>query len=331
MTSKEIVERTLEFTRPERLARSFPRPWGSDFANVGPTSVDLEADWKQVGDDRWERRDAWGNTWARTHVSSSGEVVRGALEDIHEVRELPLPDLHNPERYGRARAQMPELKDRFIRGSLPGFTFNVSRYIRRIEIYMMDLHLHHDEIEILHDRVDEILLGMIDMYGKLGCDGVMFCEDWGTQLGLMVHPNMWREIYKPRFRKLCQAAHERSLKVLMHSCGRITDIIPDLIEVGVDCLQFDQQQVHGLDNLATYAGRVTYWCPVDIQAVLRTGVEADIRAWARQLVEKLWCGGRGGFIGGFYGDEPSIGVKPEWQAWACEEFINVGVRKSNRG
>ena len=43
MTSKEIVIRTLEFTRPERLARSLPEPWGSDFAHIGPATGDLVA------------------------------------------------------------------------------------------------------------------------------------------------------------------------------------------------------------------------------------------------------------------------------------------------
>jgi hypothetical protein len=194
----------------------------------------------------------------------------------------------------------------------------------------MDLHLHRDHIETLHDRIDDVLLGMIENYGRIGADSIGFCEDWGTQLGLMIAPDMWREVFKPRFRKLCAAAAQHDLKVLMHSCGKMTDIIPDLVEVGVAALQFDQQKVHGIDTLAQYAGQVTYWCPVDIQAVLRTGDEAAIRGWARDLVENLWCGGKGGFIAGFYGDMPSIGVEPEWQNWACDEFVKAGAESQPR-
>ena len=265
-------------------------------------------------------------------VTSGLQVVDLAVDGgvaVEEVAELPMPPLGDPKRFESAAkriAENPAAKERFIVGSLPGFTFNIARKIRRLDIYMMDLHLHRDAIETLHNRVDEVLVAMIENYARIGAESIMFAEDWGTQLGLMIRPAMWREIFKPRFEKLCAAARRNGLRVLMHSCGRMTDIIPDLIEVGIDALQFDQQEVHGLDRLAEYAGRVTFWCPVDIQAVLRKGVEADIRAWARALVERLWCGGKGGFIAGFYGDQKSIGVNPEWQAWACDEFVKAGRR-----
>ena len=327
MTPREIVIRTLEFTGPERLARSLREPWGSDFAGCGPRSGDLETGWEKVSETRWEHRDVWGNTWARIDGHSKGEVACGALPNIDAVDELPMPPLGDPARYEDAAKKVAENAGRkFLRGGVPGFTFNIARKIRRLDQYMMDLHLHRDKIERLHDRVDEVLIAMIEQYGRIGCDGIGFAEDWGTQLGLMISPAMWREIFKPRFRKLCGAAKRHGLKVFMHSCGRITDIIPDLIEVGIDALLFDQQVAHGLDNLAKYAGQVTYMCPVDIQDVLQTGDEAKIRAWARALVDRLWCGGRGGFIADAYGDETSIGAKPEWQAWASDEFVKAGTK-----
>ncbi len=327
MTSKEIVRRTLEFSRPERLARTLPEPWGNDLCSVGADTDDLAGGWKKVGDERWERTDEWGNTWARVEDHSMGEVAKGALENINAVEDLPMPPLSDPERYENAAKTIAENNEHFIAGGLPGFTFSMARKIRRLDQYMMDLHLHRDKIEILHDRIDEVLLAMVENYDRIGCDAIITAEDWGTQLGLMIHPDLWREIFKPRFKRICDAARKHGMKVLLHSCGRITDVIPDMIEVGIDALQFDQQQVHGIDNLARYAGRVTYWCPVDIQAALQSGDEAVIRGWARTLVEKLWCGGKGGFIADFYSDGVSIGVPPEWQAWACNEFVKADAEK----
>lgn len=325
MTSKEIVTRTLEFTGPERLARTLPDPWGSDIAGCGPATGDLQTDWEKVSEERWERRDAWGNTWARIEGHSKGEVAKGALQDINAVENIPMPPLGDPARYERAEQKVAESAARFVNGGLPGFTFNIARKMRRLDQYMMDLHLHREQIETLHDRVDEVLAAMIEQYGRIGCDGIVFAEDWGTQAGLMISPDMWREIFKPRFRTLCDTAKKHGLKVFIHSCGKITDIIPDLVEVGIDALLFDQQKVHGLDNLAAYAGKVTYMCPVDIQDVLQTGDEEQIRGWARQLVDRLWCGGRGGFIADYYGDNTSIGADPQWQAWASDEFVKYGV------
>jgi len=327
MTSKEIVRRTVEFDWPERLARSLPQPWGSDFGGAGMDWSGLGTGWKQVAESRWEHIDEWGNTWARIDKFSKGEIARGALENIDDVERLPLPDLANPKRFEQTAASVAADTEHFLLGGLPGFTFNIARKIRKLDRYMMDLHLHRDKIEILHDRIDEILVGIVENYGKAGADGVATCEDWGTQLGLMIHPNLWREIFKPRFQRICDAAHKHGMKVFLHSCGRINDIIPDLIEIGVDALLFDQQAAQGLDFLAGFAGRVTYQCPVDIQKVLQTGDEATIRAWARALIEKFWCGGRGGFIADYYGGNEAIGADLEWQAWASDEFVKAGVQK----
>ena len=72
--------------------------------------------------------------------------------------------------------------------------------------------------------------------------------------------------------------------MFMHSCGKITAIIPDLIESGIDCFQFDQPTVHGLDTLAGFqkTHKITYWSPVDIQKTLQTRDEYIIRAEAKR-------------------------------------------------
>jgi hypothetical protein len=103
-------------------------------------------------------------------------------------------------------------------------------------------------------------------------------------------------------------------------------IIPDLIETGVDLLQFDQPQIHGIERLASFQdqAKITYWCPVDIQMTLQTKSETAIREEARCLVSYLWRS-RGGFIAGFYNDEASIGLDPSWQAIARDEFLKIGI------
>jgi hypothetical protein len=113
----------------------------------------------------------------------------------------------------------------------------------------------------------------------------------------------------------------------MHSCGKIEGIVPGLMEAGVDVLQFDQPDLHGIDILAAHQkqGRITFWCPVDIQKALQTRDEAAIRAKAREMLDKLWRG-RGGFIAGYYGDNASIGLDRKWQDFACAESLARGIR-----
>lgn len=68
-------------------------------------------------------------------------------------------------------------------------------------------------------------------------DAITFHDDWGTQTGPFFSPETWRELIKPRQKRIIDAAHEHGIAFIQHSCGKYDDIIPDLPEIGVDVLQ----------------------------------------------------------------------------------------------
>ena len=326
MDSREIVRRTLDFDRPERVAVSFG---DTDLAWTGCSAATPATKWRDVGGGRWERTDEWGNTWARIDATSKGEVARAALEGddgLARVERIALPDFSDPAGYEGAKRKRREAPDRWLLAGLPGFAFNIARKLRRLDQYLVDLYTAPEAIHALHDRLDAIFETMIRNFADSGVDGVMFCEDWGTQDRLMIDPALWREEFGPRYERLCGVAHECGVRVFMHSCGLIERIVPDLVRAGVDCLQFDQPDLHGLDALAGHqeGARITFWCPVDIQKTLQSGNEELVRARAREMLDKLWRG-RGGFIARFYEDMASIGVDPALQAAASDEFLRHGV------
>jgi len=324
MNSREIVLRTVEYTGPERVAASMPPPYWNDFSHASYRLQSYAPQWHDVGGGRQEYVDEWGNTWARIDAYSKGEVARGAIQDIDDVFAAPLPDLANPANFEHARQVFndPE-NDRFRIGGLPGFPFNIARKMRRLDQFLMDLLLEQEKVCVLLERIEDLLAEVIIRYAEAGADAVMFPEDWGTQKGLMIRPDTWRQVFKPGFQRLCSVAHEHGIKVFMHSCGKTTVIIPDLIEAGIDVLQFDQPQLHGLDNLARFHGQITFWCPVDIQTTLQTQDTARIEADAREMVEQLG-GPEGGFIAGYYGGNEAIGLDPKWQDVACRAFTRYG-------
>jgi uroporphyrinogen-III decarboxylase len=309
-----------------------PPPYWYDLGHASYRLQGYASEWLDVGGGRQEYVDEWGNTWARVDDYSKGEVARGAIEDIDDVFTLSLPDLANPANFDRVRdiCSDPD-KNKFFIGGLPGFPFNIARKMRRLDQFFIDLMLERDKIVMLLKRIEDLLADVIVQYAAAGIDAVMFPEDWGTQKGLMIHPNTWREVFKPGFERLCSVAHEHGIKVFMHSCGKTTVIIPDLIEAGIDLLQFDQPQLHGLDNLAQFHGEMAFWCPVDIQTTLQTQDAALIEADAKEMVEKLG-GPDGGFIAGYYGGNEAIGLDPKWQDVACQAFSKYGdYRRGNGG
>jgi len=253
-------------------------------------------------------------------------VIKGVLDDIKNIDTYLFPDYSRQKNYTVVLEKKKQYPDKWLIGSMPGFAFNIARKMLKLDQYLMDLILEENLIHSLHNRIDIMLEQMINNYARTGVDAVMFPEDWGTQNQTLISPRMWQKEFYPRFVRLCSIAHKKNIKVFMHSCGNIGAIIPGLIKAGIDVLQFDQPDLHGIDNLAAYQekSKITFWCPVDIQKTLQKKNETIIRAKAREMLDKLWKG-RGGFIAGYYGDNKSIGLDPEWQLYACEEFKFHGV------
>lgn len=258
-----------------------------------------------------------------------GEIKQGALSNLDEIETFPLPDFSNLEFYQKAKKHYTQYPDRWHIGYINGFSFSMARKLRRLEQYLEDILLARDKIAILHDRIDDQIKIQMAQMKTAGADSIMIAEDWGTQSQTLISPELWREEFKPRFMNLCTYAHQLGLKVFMHSCGKITAIIPDLIESGIDVLQFDQPRIHGIDTLAELQknNKITFWCPVDIQITLQTKNESIIRQEVNELLDKLWHNGQGGFIAGYYGDNASIGLEPKWQDIASDEFIKKGRKR----
>jgi uroporphyrinogen decarboxylase len=85
----------------------------------------------------------------------------------------------------------------------------------------------------------------------------------------------------------------------------------------------DQQQNMGLDLLSKrFRGRITFWCPVDIQNMMCRGSLDDIRAYTHEMFSKLSTSA-GGFIAGYYSDPVGSGHSPEAVKAMCEEFVKL--------
>ncbi len=325
MTGREIFIGTLEFDHPPRIAMTLPEPHPYDavHGDVAPDPGFKPPTFEVEVGRQW--MDEWGVTWRSLTSFDKGEVHRGALEDWHHLDDYRVPDLARPDRYDEAQRLFEQTPDTYRMGNLPGFVFNLARKLRRLDNYLCDLLAEPERIARLHAMIRERIGEMIDQWARVGADGVMFCEDWGTQDRLMVSPDLWRELFKPDFQLLCDRAHQQGMHVIMHSCGYIYDIVGDLVEVGIDCLQVDQPTLLGIDRLGEhFGGKVGFWCPVDIQRTLQTRDPEKIRAEAKLLIDRLGSYG-GGFVAGRYGSDEALGLDPSVQDIADRAFVEYGT------
>ena len=338
MISKTVIKKVLEFDNPGRIGFDFFDGSFRDFKYVElniPVKehnkwqkpayfADMYPEYRDF--DGTLRLDEYGNLWGRMahDTTGGGEVLEGALKSWEDLDSYKLPDIDDEKRFFNAHLSVEPYKERFILGPIPGCTFAIMRNIRKMEYFLEDLILEEDNVLKLQDMVITKLVNMVDMFGAMKCvNGIFFCEDWGIQDRLLVSPVMWRKIFKPAYVKLCNAAHRNNLKVFMHSCGYIYEILDDLMEAGVDAFQLDQPTLMGIERLAEkIGGKATLFSPVDIQAILPTGNRQLIRDSATQMVDLFYK--NGGLIVKDYGDYNTLRIKDEWAGWARERFFEIG-------
>lgn len=325
MTPREIILGNLNRTGPTRIGMNFGgESRMNDLWCVGPTEPANAPtrDWQRDGAVETSV-DVWGNVWHRfAGMSQGGEVLTPVIEDWSQLDSLQLPDLAHPANFANVRQSFADAGGACRVGWLGGFPFAIARYMRKMEIYFLDLVAERENVDRLHEKITAILEAMIIQFADCGADAIMFCEDWGIQDRLLIHPNMWREIFKPIYTRLCHAARSRGVHVLMHSCGYNWEILDDLAEAGVSAFQFDQPHLYGLERLAEKLNQlgVCLFSPVDIQHVLPTGDRRLIVEHAEKMID-LFARPNGGLIAKNYPDLHGIGVKDEWDRWAYETFV----------
>lgn len=95
-----------------------------------------------------------------------------------------------------------------------------------------------EEVGELFDRLTDMKLEMLEILAKYyHLDVVNYMDDWGTQNSLFFSPETWRELIRPRMARIVDKCHELGMKFELHSCGKIERLIPEIAELGVDCLQ----------------------------------------------------------------------------------------------
>ncbi len=161
-----------------------------------------------------------------------------------------------------------------------------AHYMRGFDKFLVDLATRKDLAKAMMDKAMSLAIEMnrvlLDEAGNY-LDLVLVGDDLGHQHGLIMSPKMYRDLVKPRHKKIYGDIHKRAphLKVLYHSCGAIEPMIDDLIEVGVDILNPLQPLARGMESALLkkkYGDRICFHGGVDLQdAMAATGTLDDVR------------------------------------------------------
>ncbi len=214
---------------------------------------------------------------------------------------LPLDDKGLAEMARRAKG-LRESTDRAIVGLFGGNMFEIPQMLFRMDNYLMFLGLYPEKALRFSEKLCELHMKSLDKWlGAVGpyIDVILFGDDLGGQTGPLISPQMYRQVIKPFHRKLWHRAKQLAdVKVMLHCCGGVRELMDDLIDAGLDAINPVQINAEGMNPRelkAEFGDRITLWgggC--DTRDVLPHGSPAQVADHVRELVRSLRPGG--GFV-----------------------------------
>jgi hypothetical protein len=293
MSSYELVRRAIEFDNPDRIPLRIVGDERSDAVNV---------DWNYIGPGSHQQRetyDEWGCLWIRTKEDNMGQVKGHPLAEWSALDTYHWPDPDVPAFYEGMEAGFERAKDKYVISDIFMLLFERMQSLRGFENVLVDLYIEREKVEDLADRIVEFDLAIIsNLSSRFGdqIHGFWMTEDWGTQQGLMINPALWRDFFKPRYKKIFSAIKEAGWHVWLHCDGKINVIIDDWIDLGVDVLNLMSPILVGIDEIGSrYRGKICFEASVDLQLSLPFKSAQEIELEAQELLQK-WATPAGGFV-----------------------------------
>jgi uroporphyrinogen decarboxylase len=193
-----------------------------------------------------------------------------------------------------------EQTDRAIVGLFGAPIFEGGQQMVRMDNYLMLLAAEPDLVHRFLDKLVSIYMKRLEMYLKaVGpyIDLILFSDDYGMQTGPQISPDMFREFFKPRHAQMWQTVKKLapSVKTLLHSCGSIIDLLPDMIEAGLDAVNPVQTNCKNMEPerlKSEFEGQITFWgggC--NTQHILPNGTPAEVSEDVLRNLDILVPGG----------------------------------------
>ena len=159
----------------------------------------------------------------------------------------------------------------------------------------MDFIINPQFTEELYDRITEYQVVLARRFVSQGIDGVRVGDDYGTQQGLIMKPDLWRKVIKPRLKRIWAVYQAANIPVIHHTCGNVRDILDDFVEMGLNVLHPIQPMAMSLAEVGNrYSNSLSFYGGIDTQQILPYGTPEEVAQSVQDCIEFL--GHRGGYI-----------------------------------
>ncbi|MGD9494788.1 MAG: uroporphyrinogen decarboxylase family protein [Armatimonadota bacterium] len=242
-----------------------------------------------IDENTWQ--DQFGVRWDRSVDRDIGIVCNRVLPD-RDLTGLTFPDPRAPARWEGFADAVAVAEGRCVVFEIGFSLFERAWTLRGMEQLFIDMTEAPEFVDELLDMICEWNVAHIEEAGRYDIDLFHFGDDWGSQRGLLMGPRLWERFLKPRLARQYAAAKATGKLVSIHSCGRVQELFPQLIEIGVDCFNPFQPEVMDVFEMKRLHGdRLAFWGGVSTQKLLPHGTPEEVRAQVRRLLREVGEGG----------------------------------------
>ncbi len=229
---------------------------------------------------------------------------------LRQFEEFPIASFDESWRkdYARQRIEAFHQRGLAVCGSMAVTIFEVAWQLRGLEELFTDFRFRPELADYLLDRITAIRLRMARFFAEQDVDVLVLGDDVSMQTGMLMSPATWRKWFKGRMTRIIAEARavKPDLPIFYHSDGNPSEIIPDLIEIGVTILNPVQPEcIRPADVKKAYGDRLALWGCIGTQTTMPFGTPEDVRREVRQLIETAGRDG-GLLLGPTHSLEPDV-------------------------
>ena len=245
---------------------------------------------------------SWNPEWGVYSIPGSVahfEEMQHPMENFEtpdEILAYPFPDFNEPYRWQGMNDKISRLRESDLAAVafMQMTVFEIAWYLRGMDNFLVDILQNREFAETLLDKITDIRIGMAEKYARHGVDVLMLGDDVSTQINMMMSPDLWREVFKPRLAKVIATAKKENSDTLIfyHGDGNLQTIISDLIEIGVDILNPVQPEC--MDPILIkkqYGDKLSFWGTVGTQTTLPFGTPFEMEMKVKEMIETVGAGG----------------------------------------
>lgn len=212
--------------------------------------------------------DAWGCVWSNEQEGMESYVTGHPIPNRVDILKLKVPEIDI--------------------GLPHGFMYLRLLDLRGFEEAMIDFAEECDELQILIDKVCQYNVRQMKILCQNNLSPIIAIgDDQGMQRGLAIGANKWRKYLKPAFKQIYDVCHENGRYVYMHTDGDVIEIMPDLVDAGVNIIN-PQYRANSIDRIVkTCKGKIPIMLDLDRQ-LFPFSTPKDLRDHVRETIEKMY-------------------------------------------